>query len=282
MTQIHPMTDYWDEAFVREVESTAVSQGVLIWALSGPSFVLRTPRSLLYIDPFLGDFEVLGVSGDPFLGGDFAGAPAGMYRTTAIPIDPRKIRAAHAVLMTHNHYDHCHRETVQGIAAGTSASFYGPATVAQDALGFGVPPQRVKQVSVGDRLQLADVAVTVWPGNDPGESQAVCYTLETQGLVIFFAGDSLDGSYLDQVGAQTKVDIAMLAFGRTWYMSPDQLLVAAARLRRRVKTPPIHRTASVSSSTPMGPGWCTWSPPPRRRRLARAVGWYRARSRSAR
>ncbi len=223
MTQIHPMTDYWDEAFVREVESTAVSQGVLIWALSGPSFVLRTPRSLLYIDPFLG--------------GDFAGAPAGMYRTTAIPIDPRKIRAAHAVLMTHNHYDHCHRETVQGIAAGTSASFYGPATVAQDALGFGVPPQRVKQVGVGDRLQLADVAVTVWPGNDPGESQAVCYTLETQGLVIFFAGDSLDGSYLDQVGAQTKVDIAMLAFGRTWYMSPDQLLVAAARLRPRVLLP---------------------------------------------
>ena len=69
MTQIHPMTDFWDDAFVREIEGTTVDQGVLIWALSGPSFVLRTPQSLLYIDPFLG--------------GDFAGAPAGMYRTTA-------------------------------------------------------------------------------------------------------------------------------------------------------------------------------------------------------
>ena len=65
----------------------------------------------------------------------------------------------------------------------------------------------------------------------------MCYTLETQGITIFFAGDSLDGPYLDQVSAATKVDIAMLAFGRTWYMNEADLLTATARLRPRVLIP---------------------------------------------
>jgi L-ascorbate 6-phosphate lactonase len=222
MKQRQPVA-YWDESFRQQMEAHTIDRGLVLWALSGPSFALRTPQAMIYIDPYLGSEPAEGLTG--------------LCRTTAVPLDPSKIRLADAVLVSHNHYDHCHEATLQAMAKATTAVFYGPTSVVRELHDYGIPMERVVEVKSGDRLQVADTSVTVWPGNDPGEDHAVCFRMEAGSISLFFAGDSLPGAYLDEVAAMGSVDIAMLAFGRTWYMNEGELLQAAARLHPKVLVP---------------------------------------------
>ena len=210
---------YWDDSFRQRLESKTISEGLLLWALSGPSFALRTAQAMIYLDPFLG-----------------IGGPV-LFRASAVPLNPRRITLADGVLMSHDHLDHCHEPTLRALAAGTPARFFGPASVVEKVLSFGLPRERVVEVKVGERFTLGDTVITVWPGYDPGEPRAVSFVIESGGVKAFFAGDSLSGPALDEIGAAGGLDIAMMAFGRTWYMSEAELLDAALRLRPRLLLP---------------------------------------------
>jgi L-ascorbate 6-phosphate lactonase len=212
----------WDESFLKQVEGQTIGQGVLIWALSGPSFAIRTPRAMLYIDPFLGIPS-------------WAELP--LHRATSVPLDPARVSLADAVVISHDHYDHCHKETLQALAAHTAAQFYGPTSVAKLMAEYGVPAGRIHALKPGDQFTLQDATITVWPGYDKGEPLAVCYLIEAGGVRILFTGDSSAGPAFDEIAAQGDLDIAMLSFGRTWYMSEAELLDAAARLRCKLLLP---------------------------------------------
>jgi L-ascorbate 6-phosphate lactonase len=212
---------FWDDTFLQEVETKAIAAGALIWSLSGPSFALRTPAAMIYLDPYLG--------GDPPPGA------SGMYRTTSVPLDPARIRLADAVLISHDHYDHCHAETLLPLLANTTATFYGPASVVRAMRSFGVPGERIVEVKPGECLAIKDANITVYPGNDPGEPLAVCYHIAAGGVRLLFTGDSMAWPGMDALAG--KVDIAMMAFGRSWYMSEGDLLSTVARLQPRLLLP---------------------------------------------
>ncbi|MHB9037265.1 MAG: MBL fold metallo-hydrolase [Armatimonadota bacterium] len=214
---------YWDKSFLDEVESTTISEGVLLWALSGAAFALRTPEAMLYLDPFLG--------GDPV-----EGLP-GMYRTTAVGLDPAGIKLADAVLISHEHYDHCHEDTLLSLAAGTRAKFYGPFPAVKEMLSYGISSDRIRVIAPGDVITVNDAMIEVWPGYDAGSEGAVTFTIESGGVRVMFGGDSSDGPAFSELGAKGDLDIAMLAFGRTWYMSEAEMLDAAERLRPRLLLP---------------------------------------------
>jgi len=213
---------YWNDTFREEYEGMSVDQGILIWAFSGACFVVRTPKTVLFLDPYFG--------GDPVESAPFA------YRTTQIPLDPTKITRADAVLISHEHYDHCHEQTLEPMARNTSAEFYGPASAVKEMHSYDMPKDRVHEVKAGDRLEFNDIKVTVWPSYDKDEPQAIAYLLESGGIKVFFNGDGADGPAFDEV-AKANIDIAMLAFGRTWYMDEARMLAAAKRLRPKLLLP---------------------------------------------
>ena len=214
---------FWEDSFRDEVEGKAVEEGMLLWAFSGACFALRTPQSMLYLDPYFG-------------GNPVEGAPH-TYRATAVPINPAQIRLCDAVLITHEHYDHCHEDTLIPMIRSIGALFYGPASAAKEMRSFGMPAERIREVAPGDQLQIGDAAVTVWPGYDENEPQALTYVIEADGVKTFFGGDTATGPALDEIGAKRHLDIAMLAFGRTWYMDESQMLDAAMQLRPKLLLP---------------------------------------------
>ena len=214
---------FWAKSFQEEMEGSSVDEGVRIWALGGPTFAIRTPQAMVYLDPYFG--------GDPEEAAPFA------HRTVQIPLDPSRIRLADAALISHEHYDHCHQQTLEPMANRTEMLVYGPKSVVKEMATFAIPEGRVAQVKAGDKLQVKDISVTVWPAYDAYEPEAVTYVLESQGISLFFGGDSSAGPAFDEIGASGNLDIAMLAFGRQWYMNEAQMLDAAERMHPRLLLP---------------------------------------------
>lgn len=214
---------YWHPSFQDEFENMTIDEGVLIWYFSGAVFVVRTPHATIYLDPYFG--------GDPADAAEYA------YRVTQIPLDPARVRTADAVFISHDHYDHCHEQTLEPMARGTDAMFYGPASAVKVMSTCDLPKERIRQVQAGDRIEVKDAVVTVWPAYDEYEPQAVTYTIESGGVKVFFGGDTSAGPVFDEIGAKGDLDIAMAAFGRKWYMDEAQLLDAAERLHPKLLLP---------------------------------------------
>jgi len=217
------LTPFWRDTFRTAIEGTTPDEGVLIWSLGGASFAVRTPEAMVYLDPFFG--------GPP------PDSEIELFRTTAIPIDPCRIGLADAVFISHEHYDHCHPDSLLMMADGTDASFYGPASAVKLMRQYGLPNDRIRELKPGDRTIVKDVAVTAWPAYDPIEPDAVTYVIEAGGVTLFFAGDSAAGPAFREIAAAKALDIAMLAFGRTWYMGEAEMLDAAAALNPKLLLP---------------------------------------------
>lgn len=213
----------WTRDFLDEIEATTVERGVLLWALGGPGFALRTPNTLLWIDPYFG--------GTP------PDSPPGLHRALAVPLDPAWIRRADAVLSTHEHVDHCHRETLLPIASHTPARFIASGASAAQMLEFGIPGERIERVAGGDVRQIGDVQIHTYNTDDPAATDPVGFVLTCQNIALFFAGDTRDTVKLDDVGTNHRLDAALLAYGEPWYMGADELLRAARRLQPRTLIP---------------------------------------------
>jgi L-ascorbate 6-phosphate lactonase len=208
---------YWPKTFLDEIESAEVTGPALLRALGGPSFLYRTPQTAIWIDPYF-----YGTPDD---------AVPDAYRATAIPVKPDEVRLADVVISTHDHVDHCHEGTVVPILSNTRAFCVAPASSARRMRSWGIADDRIREVKPGDVVTHNDVTIAVHPGYDPGEPEAVTYTLSAGGARLFVSGDTSDGPGLAEIGASDPPAYALLAFGRTWYMNEEEMLRIARKLR---------------------------------------------------
>ena len=214
---------YWEKTFLDEVERTTVDHGMLLRSLGGPSFVLRTPQTLIWLDPYF-----YGTPDD---------AVPDSYRAPSIPIKPDEVRQGDIIISTHNHIDHCHKESLLGILKNTNAFCVAPVSSAKLMREWGIPDDRIRQVAPGDRFQFRDVEFQVYPSHDPGEPDAVTFVLTSGGVQFFISGDTSDGPALTQAASEHTLDYALLAFGRTWYMDEAHMLAAARKLHPKTLLP---------------------------------------------
>jgi L-ascorbate 6-phosphate lactonase len=206
----------WPPAFLAEVERDPPPGAPVLWALGGPSFLYRTAETAIWIDPWFGDTP--------------EGLPEGIFRSLAIPIDSSAISRADAVLSTHAHVDHCHRETLLPIVANTQARCVAPSSSAALMREWSIPEERLVEVAAGASLRIGDVSVQVYGAHDPMEPGAVTFVLEAAGVSLFVSGDTRLAPALSDVAAEHALDYALLAFGGDWYMDADALIEAATVL----------------------------------------------------
>jgi L-ascorbate metabolism protein UlaG (beta-lactamase superfamily) len=218
---------YWSKHFLDEVEAYEVERGIALSSLGSPSFFYQSPQARIYVDPYLGPTPPEAETLYP-----------GVYRTTAVPIYPPEIRKADVVISTHDHTDHCHEPTLQAFQANTPATFIAPETSTQRMLKGGIASDRIQTVRPGEEITVKDVRIQVFESHDPDAPGAVTYLLTSQGVTLFVSGDTRDGATLEKIGSESQIDLALLAFGsKRLYMTYDQLLHAAVRLRPKVLLP---------------------------------------------
>lgn len=205
----------WQRVLLDEIEGNEVATDeAVIWFLGGAGLAIKTAGAIIYIDPYLG------------------GSPSREWlRMIAVPIDPADVRKATAVLSTHEHGDHCHRETVVPIVRRTGARFIGPSS-SVERVGRWLSEEGVEapviEVKPGDSLRINDCTLHTLPSEDRNAESAVTYLLETPGGNLFHSGDTPYFPDLAEIGDRFRVDVAFISIGRTPRGRKDYMTVCEA------------------------------------------------------
>jgi len=216
----------WGRYLLDEIEGVEVGEGEAIaWFLGGAGVALKTRRATIYIDPY------------------FGGSPSAQWlRMIAVPIDPEQVRVVDAVLSTHEHTDHCHRETVLPMLR-RGALFVGPAASASKAREWSADSrQRVVEVRAGDSLKIGDLAIHACEARDLYAESAVTYVVDTPAGAVFHGGDSSYFPGLKDIGEEHEIRVAFLSVGRNLpgrddYMTPCDAVRAAVDLGAEILVP---------------------------------------------
>ncbi|MEV6877356.1 MBL fold metallo-hydrolase [Amycolatopsis sp. NPDC051128] len=112
-----------------------------------------------------------------------------------------------AVVITHEHYDHCDLDALVEAGFDLDTPLIGPGTVAAIARDKGFRDVRV--VEAWEATTVADLTVTATPGKHGVHE--VTFVIQAHGRTVFFGGDSLRVPELDTLPARFgHIDLAIL------------------------------------------------------------------------
>ncbi len=227
-----PTSDWGD--WLPNAFADADPDRLALWYLGCNGFALTTGETTLFVDPYLG-----------------TGDPPRTVRMIPVPFDPEDVRAADAVLATHEHTDHVHGPSQGPILANTGATYYAP----DDSLAvvdgenwtdrWDVEGDQFVEVEEGDSFSVGEIEVHVEPANDPDASHPVGYVFDLGDMTLFHGGDARPGGF-ESVGREYDIDAGILAFGSAgtipdketgdprytkWYSDENEIVEAAVELR---------------------------------------------------
>ncbi len=205
-----------------------------LWYLGCNGAILKAhDGSTIFVDPYLG-----------------TGDPPRTVRSIPVPFDPEDVQAADAVLVTHEHTDHCHGPSQGPILAETGATLFGPDAATDLTTDwpatYGVDADQLVTVAEGDRIEIGAITIHVEGANDPDAEHPVSYVFEVNGRTLIHGGDARPGEPFVEVGERYNIDTGLLAFGSAgmipdketgeesytkWYNDENELIKAATQLQ---------------------------------------------------
>ena len=223
----------WGDWFVRDEIEASDPDGLSVWYLGCNGYVLRTPETTVYLDPYFGE-----------------GSPPRTIRMIPVPVDPSAATLCDAVLVTHEHIDHMHPPSYGPLVEDLGAELYAPNASYENPAYDGdlrVPNDRKHAVNVGEDFTLGDLTVHVRSANDPDAEEPVTYVVEHESGTFFAAGDSRPAEGFSGVADEFDLDVGVLASGSVgnivhteddptetrptdWYNDGDQVIEAANSL----------------------------------------------------
>lgn len=181
---------------------------------------------------------------------------AGPKRFHPMPLTIEQLPEVDAVLISHDHYDHLDKHSVQALAAKTHM-FIVPQGVDRHLRRFGVPAEKITVLSWWQHTQLGPHRIHATPAQhfsgrslfDRNQSLWASFVIETAaGQCLFFSGDSGYFPGFAEIGQRFgPFDLAMIetgAYDELWpdvHMQPEQSLRAHLDLGAKFLLP-IHNS----------------------------------------
>jgi L-ascorbate 6-phosphate lactonase len=205
---------------------------VSAWWLGGAGFILKTSKGAqIYLDPYLSD-----VVNDIF----------GQPRAFPPPLTAQEA-TPDVLLCTHWHEDHLDPGSIPVIAQrNSSARFVMPPSAMSRALSWGVPRKQVTTLKAGQSLELGDVRISALAARHNAGVEgwevydAISVILETEGLRIFFSGDTEYDAGLRKL-VPRGIDAAFLCInGVSGNMNAHEAALFAWQLGAKIVVPMHH------------------------------------------
>lgn len=181
---------------------------------------------------------------DPVFG-DLAGGL--LRRNVPVGVEPSALPTLHAVLVSHNHYDHLDRKSVAALPEG--AAYVVPAGLGPWFRRLGKTD--VRELGWWDRTRVGEATVTFVPARhwsrrglwDVNRSWWGGFVIGGDGHTVYFAGDTAYFSGFAEIGRRfPNLDAALLPIGAydpEWFMrqqhlSPEDAVMAYRDLGARL------------------------------------------------
>lgn len=175
---------------------------------------------------------------------------AGPSRLHPPGIEFDKLPKIHAVLISHNHYDHMDAETIKKLEDKDAPLFIVPLANMEKMKSFGA--KNVVEIDWWDSINLSDsVKVTLTPARhwssrtlwDKRASLWGSFYLETKKEKIYFSGDTGYGAHFAEIykrlGAPTLSMLSIGAYQPRWFMkemhmNPEDAVLAHLDLQSKM------------------------------------------------
>lgn len=176
---------------------------------------------------------------------------AGPKRFHAPPIALEDLPPLRGVVLSHDHYDHLDRETVERLA-GRAEVFLTPLGVGDRLVAWGVPAAKVRQFDWWQGTTIDGLQFTATPAQhfsgrglfDGDRTLWSSWVIVDGDLRVFFSGDGGYFGGFAEIGRRFgPFDVTMLetgAYDARWayvHMQPEQTVQAHQDLRGRVLLP---------------------------------------------
>jgi L-ascorbate metabolism protein UlaG (beta-lactamase superfamily) len=171
-----------------------------------------------------------------------------------VPLDIRQIPQVDAVIISHDHYDHLNKFSVQ-LLIEKSKKFIVPLAVGARLVDWGVPEDKIveldwwQEYSLDQKLMVAATPAQHFSGRgitDRNKTLWASWVIRTPFHKIFFSGDSGYFGGFKQIGDKYgPFDMTFIecgAYGKSWpkvHMFPEQTVQAHQDLKGNVLHP-IH------------------------------------------
>jgi len=171
-----------------------------------------------------------------------------------VPLDIQQIPKIDAVIISHDHYDHLNKYSVQYLIE-KSNTFIVPIAVGARLIDWGVPQDKIVELDwwqeyrLDQKLMVAATPAQHFSGrgiNDRNKTLWASWVIKTPFHKLFFSGDSGYFKGFKQIGdAYGPFDITFIecgAYGKSWpllHMFPEQTVQAHLDLKGTVLHP-IH------------------------------------------
>lgn len=198
--------------------------GVEIRWLGQAGFEIISPMgTTVVIDPYLGDscMELVGFK---------------RMMPAPVAIDAFK---ADALLISHEHPDHLDIDLMRALSKDRSISVYGNDSCREVLKDFGLDPQWMIRIGVGERFSIGDIEIMAVPCDHGTQCvEPLGFILKTGGVSIYFAGDTAYSPELLKPVVELGADIALLPInGMYGNLNAEQAVKLASDMRCSVLIP---------------------------------------------
>ncbi len=219
----------WYDWFLQDVEVYDIKPGfITLWSLGGAGFILKSPESTIYIDPYCG--------------GALKNEEQIIMRMVPLPFNASDVKKIDATVVSHEDPDHLNEDFIFPIYKNTDCLFVGPPSVTTLLKSWGVAENRIVSLNEHQEKKINDIRVIAFPSNDPIPKTANTYLFEIDDVRVFHTGDSLWTEEFFKLSQKYEIDIALISLGVNppgikYYNTPGEVLQIASDLRAKVLIP---------------------------------------------